>query len=1328
MRWNNQEPTAINQQIQYRNEILKYCLTQIQSDSSIRTHGGNHSHIVMTKQMQYKISAILAKFAKRQISQYWDTFVSDMLNFVQYGKDVQDMEYTIITSNICILTCTCLLEDCLLTDFNHSETLPSNRKHDIMEMVTNQLNVLLSMCYKVIYDNATLYMTSTTSPCRQIAADLVNNGLHMLIPLTAVCSTPNDLFNDDLDFSVILLQCVAIEAFQEKAILLLQSITTTHVNKLSYAILVKLLKQLPNCHICHSIETSGGDGQIPLEPSDWTDHDLYIYKLYTSSVCGLITNNLDTITNYMEIELTKPPASGISMNELLYHFFQMLSKLIGNENPSRRILCESMKSIIAWCKSDVLWKVCGQPPSLMHPGTNSQYSWFYEFIQCVCLPALHSKLKTIRYSVNKYNGEQDEEPVDDEIACMEFDNHTDYIDFQSGFKSYYRLLCNVLVKACPEMCVTYVYQQLLQLTANNVNSNATTVWCKDYKDVVGLMNMEPGHSQLQSNLNPHTLCVTTSTGRSSIVYEWNLFHLMYDALINKLPYDAFLELERGVSSTNSGSNKALGEHVTLESICRIKSMLIKTVDSLLDMVTSSSNHNGLPTVDSDALVLLEYIRCIDSTGSCLKYLIDAQRTHGSNGCDMSSYLIRTISMLLERMYYSETPLVHELNWLQMHGIGLEGTQKQIDCSRIGIGVGLSAAGVIQWLQNKLVECGSTTSSTGWNSSNSQLNGDDGVSTLIHHFEDRSQQVRKRVAGGISSILDVTITCLYSADNFELLSQLFNQIHQAILSGRLSHLQTLSMYATMVTIYQQIPNEYPNKLNILQQIVENVIQRLCHSVDVQHIVENPHYLMQAVIMEYTVKSNNNAENGDSKHAKSVYRELLDCLSIVVAICRKITPPEYSECMPQLWNRDYIGNMQHGSGTHCSAAVDTIQQLVPNLPTCVQQHLLQQTHTTPMAKISAMHDMLYKQLLFNIVWDQIYELLITLFDTFHTLFSVSMRQDPRYQDARIQHAFCFPVRLTSAYVTIPLTNASHIMHSNAFTRDIDTPIGCVDSCAMRTGLDELRVHIYTLFQYINKHKYTYLHNTHDGNRYELSALNQKHQHCLVAHLESMDNVHLTSFIKLVLDSYIYNAPPYYLNTHYYSVDQLVINNQDTVNNHQYSNSIIGQVTKVLYTHMCTRLSTIYSEIDLQNTNPIYCSNYQFCHINPELFGNIPDRQMVVDNIKLNIINELGRTYIDSLMLYSGYVTSSNSNVSHSNDDQQTVICRQHLKSRKEALYAILMHVGLSPGISHTASINTTTPSRELFYLFISNTMLLLSAEDSFVCRKCIQVGKCVCMCIV
>ena len=225
MRWNNQDMTLINQQIQYRNELLQYCIHQLQSDTNSNTPNTPNIPIVMSKQMQYKIANILSKFAKRQLPQYWDTFIHDMVMFVQYGKELNtnttngsingnsggnsdsNMIMTIKTSNISILTLTCLLEDCLLTDFNHSETLPSHRKHDILLVISTNLGILLSICYNVIFEYATYYMTtsnnnntnsssSNSNNTRQAAADLVNATLHMLIPLTTVCSTPNELFND----------------------------------------------------------------------------------------------------------------------------------------------------------------------------------------------------------------------------------------------------------------------------------------------------------------------------------------------------------------------------------------------------------------------------------------------------------------------------------------------------------------------------------------------------------------------------------------------------------------------------------------------------------------------------------------------------------------------------------------------------------------------------------------------------------------------------------------------------------------------------------------------------------------------------------------------------------------------------------------------------------------------------------------------------------------------------------------------------------------------------------------------------------------------------
>ena len=227
--------------------------------------------------------------------------------------------------------------------------------------------------------------------------------------------------------------------------------------------------------------------------------------MYTAAVCGLITNNLTTITEYMDVEYkrdntnttnnnansdTSTPKT--SLNTLLYTYFQMIAKLLGcnpnntntpNSNnpssdpisiPSRRLLSDTMKALICWCKCDILWYICGQNPNNnnntnnttnMGPmgsstnnytGYNIKYttsntntnttssSWFYYFIQSI-LPSIYTKLRPIRYSINQYGGSQDEEPIEDPMASVEFSNYQDYIEFTSGFKSHFRLLMGVLV-------------------------------------------------------------------------------------------------------------------------------------------------------------------------------------------------------------------------------------------------------------------------------------------------------------------------------------------------------------------------------------------------------------------------------------------------------------------------------------------------------------------------------------------------------------------------------------------------------------------------------------------------------------------------------------------------------------------------------------------------------------------------------------------------------------------------------------------------------------------------------------------------------------------
>jgi len=797
MRWNN-GLTTVADQVASRNVLLQYTVQQINSDC------GSPGRVVMNKQMQQKVASILANIAKRQVPQHWSTFAEDVLALADSvgGSSGARMAAT----NISLLIFTNLLQDCLSNDFNGC--LPSQRKHDLVAVIQHRLMPLMQWCHRVVCEYANMYVSlpTVTSAGGADAASLVNNALLMLIPLVTLCKTPNEICGDNAygcDFVPLILQCLSLPVFQEAGCQLLQCVAGCS-NKLSYAVLMKLLVQLPQC----SIVNPGGVVKI--------DEDcLHVHKLFAGAVFSLLADNLSAIGAQLEVQHLRGDGT---LAGALRNYFSGCCTFLLLRLPCRRLVQEGAKDLTKVLRDDAIWKHCG--------------GWLQEFCAQVLLPSLCAKCRQVRWTVDKYNGAQDEEPIEEEEDCssrapvhghgwegysasLEFDNVHEYTDFMGQLKASCRIMLGVVAAKAPAGCVEYVGGELRRLVEAQRRS-------ADYLEYVMVTMADGTQTVLQ-----------LSTTNSSSCIEWASFQLLLDCVFTRLQYTHLYD----VSGEGSGDAHAS----TRAGISSILNTLVELM---------GTGPQGQGRAPDDALMLLAYIRCIDSASACLPHVC------GAAGDGSLAPLLSIFTHMLDKLYYCEECAV-----VTSPAKGGTHCQRRVDVS-------VEAAadhGLEQYVREVLLD-------------------------------DRQQQVRKRAAGAISFMCGNGCVQLLATQS-ELLSQLFNTITAAIASRRLSHLQQVSLYESMVAVFEQIPAESGAlREQILHQVVDGCIAFFA-TPEVRALVGSPERLLLAACAHYSDTAGTKGTQakgfaqvqGAPLSENAIFLSLLNNCSLLAAIARKVAPP-------------------------------------------------------------------------------------------------------------------------------------------------------------------------------------------------------------------------------------------------------------------------------------------------------------------------------------------------------------------------------------------------------------------------------------------------------
>jgi hypothetical protein len=347
-----------------------------------------------------KLASILANIAERQYPQHWPTFLDDIVNLWSTSTITYIKE-------ICILTLSYVIEDCVDGDFNTS--LPTLRRQDILTGIKNSLSILLQVIYDFLSQCA---VEVTVRPCNE-ATRLCVATLNLIGTFCSFAKS-TELCCQGRDFTIIITQLLSTSTIQNEAVNVLYEITGQKLDTLQVQNLMQIIYNSP----------------VSSLPQD-EENSLTFQRVYAEAVYQLVSSNISCI-------LDQRLVATAGWTDFLGQYFSLMSKLL--DQPSRRLAADVISS---WVRI------------LKDPAVN-QLSWVQELIPFL-LRTYMGKTRRLVWDV------ENECPCNaqEENQADEFDEYSEYTEFRNNFNNQLRSLTDVITDKFPTIAAQFITEQVV---------------------------------------------------------------------------------------------------------------------------------------------------------------------------------------------------------------------------------------------------------------------------------------------------------------------------------------------------------------------------------------------------------------------------------------------------------------------------------------------------------------------------------------------------------------------------------------------------------------------------------------------------------------------------------------------------------------------------------------------------------------------------------------------------------------------------------------------------------------------------------------------------
>eukprot|EP01041_Mallomonas_annulata_P004813 gene4813-9600_t len=298
----------------------------------------NVDHFKESRAIRTKIAKLVSEVGKRQFPQHWPSFIEDLVSFWNTGPESKS-EY--------------LVEDCIDTDFNTS--LPTQRRQDIIQGITQYMEPLLSFSYTYLFKCVEVVVSySQISTSTVIQSALLAKTVLQFLKVLLYLAKPIDFYNESyniIEACVSMLSNITLFPTDSSGNALSTELNTSLIelqqsvgdlleglvdHKLPWESFKFFLSQLPKAvtHTCNQLQPPVyhcGRGNVSLEA---------VLKLYCT-----LTNTMFTMINNGNIHIShKSFSQDISNEQELCVYVQTLASL------STHLFREQSLRHIPWMK------------------------------------------------------------------------------------------------------------------------------------------------------------------------------------------------------------------------------------------------------------------------------------------------------------------------------------------------------------------------------------------------------------------------------------------------------------------------------------------------------------------------------------------------------------------------------------------------------------------------------------------------------------------------------------------------------------------------------------------------------------------------------------------------------------------------------------------------------------------------------------------------------------------------------------------------------------------------------------------------------------------